>query len=114
MLFMQMKHGLNPPLFIDIIASFDAALLKTSMSYQKRKVKQLKIDFNYKKEIKWSNISIQNIDLYNEILVVLEDFIRDKSETKYRQLFMDRAYTYAGPQHSELEGQFKILLSILT
>lgn len=94
---------------------FFGGLFSTQKNFNEleRKIKQLKIDFNYKKEIKWSNISIQDIDLYKEILVVLEDSIRDKSETKYRQLFMDRAYTYAGPQHSELEGQFKIYYQFL-
>lgn len=77
------------------------------------KVKELKKEFNYKKEIKWSNISIQHIDFYEKLLVLVEDFICASHNTKYRQMFMDRSYRYNGETASELDAQFKIYYQFL-
>lgn len=76
-------------------------------------VKILKKEFNYKKEIKWSNISMQHIDFYERLLVLIERFICANDETKYRQMFMDRAYSYNGESVSELDSQFKIYYQFL-
>ncbi|MCV5180000.1 hypothetical protein OFC21_31765, partial [Escherichia coli] len=71
-------------------------------------VVQLKKDHNYKKEIKWSNISRQHIEFYENLLVLIERFICTSENTKYRQMFMDRSYRYIGESASELDSQFKI------
>ncbi len=78
-----------------------------------QKVRTIKETFNYKKEIKWANISNKDIDFYNELLLCIEEFIDRNTETKYRQLFMDRAYKYTGTECSELETQFKIYYQFL-
>ena len=76
-------------------------------------VRNLKKEFNYKREIKWSNISIKNIDFYEKLLVLIEQFICECDETKYRQMFMDRAFRYNGKSVSELDSQFKIYYQFL-
>ncbi|HCK0217268.1 TPA: DUF3800 domain-containing protein [Klebsiella oxytoca] len=76
-------------------------------------VVQLKKDHNYKKEIKWSNISRQHIEFYENLLVLIERFICTSENTKYRQMFMDRSYRYIGESASELDSQFKIYYQFL-
>ncbi|WP_191112333.1 DUF3800 domain-containing protein [Acinetobacter lwoffii] len=94
---------------------FFGGLFSTQKSFKdlEQEVRTLKKHFNYKKEIKWGNISIQDIDFYNELLICIEKFIDRNPETKYRQLFMDRVYKYTGQQCSELETQFKIYYQFL-
>lgn len=76
-------------------------------------IRRLKKQHNYSKEIKWSNVSSQNISFYNDLLTIVESFINSIPETKYRQLFMDRAYRYTGMPCSEIETQFKIYYQFL-
>lgn len=76
-------------------------------------VKNLKKEFNYKKEIKWSNISLQHIDFYNKLLLMVENFICANYETKYRQMFMDRSFKYTGELIPELDSQFKVYYQFL-
>lgn len=76
-------------------------------------IKRLKKQHNYSKEIKWSNISSRNINFYNDLILIVESFINSIPETKYRQLFMDRAYRYIGMPCSEIETQFKIYYQFL-
>lgn len=94
---------------------FFGGLFSSQQSFKnlEQEVRAIKKHFNYKKEIKWANISIQNIDFYNALLVCIEKFIDENTETKYRQLFMDRVYKYTGVECSELETQFKIYYQFL-
>ncbi len=79
-----------------------------------KQIKSLKKQHNYSsKEIKWSKISLQNINFYNDLLQVVEKFINTTTETKYRQMFMDRAYRYTGTTCSEIETQFKVYYQFL-
>lgn len=84
-------------------------LISTENNFKnlEQQIKKLKKLHNYSKEIKWSNISIKNIKFYNDLIKIIEDFISATAETKYRQMFMDRAYRYTGASCSEIETQFK-------
>ena len=73
----------------------------------------LKKDHNYKKEIKWSNISRQHIKFYESLLFLIEKIIRASKKTKYRQMFMDSSYRYIGESASEPDSHFKIYYQVL-
>lgn len=86
---------------------------KSAFDLLEDSVKSLKKEMNYKKEIKWGNISIKDIEFYQRLLVIIENFICGNRETKYRQMFMDRAFRYTGTTSSDLDSQFKVYYQFL-
>jgi len=76
-------------------------------------VKKLKKQHNYKKEIKWSNLSARDISFYTELLELVGTFLCKEDHTKYRQMFMDRSYQYTGVNAPDLDSQFKIYYQFL-
>jgi hypothetical protein len=71
---------------------------------------------NYRNEIKWGKLSIQNLSLHKELVDILFNNI-EKQNFKYRQAFLDRAFVHvpspADPQLSDLDIQFRICYQFL-
>ncbi|MDP7837061.1 DUF3800 domain-containing protein, partial [Acinetobacter baumannii] len=65
-------------------------------------------EYKYTKEIKWANISNQDIDFYNQLIDLIFQFLQKSQDSKYRQFFMDRARPYVGEPCSNIEAQFKV------
>ncbi len=52
-------------------------------------------------EVKWSKLSLKNIDCYKELVDCLVDSVRN-DDIKYRQVFLDRSYVWQ-PRHNPIE-----------
>jgi len=72
--------------------------------------------FGLRGEVKWSNLSEQNVECYISLVDTFFDVLR-KEDIRYRQMFLDRSFVWL-PQHgatpvSELESQFKLYYQFL-
>jgi hypothetical protein len=71
---------------------------------------------NYRNEIKWGKLSIQNSGLYKELVDILLSNI-ENHDFKFRQVFLDRAFVHVSsptdPPLSDLDIQFRICYQFL-
>lgn len=71
----------------------------------------------YRGEIKWQNVSTQTLEIYQDLLDVVFEFIRS-GKLRYRQTFLDRRFKYlpklGDAELSELDVQFRIYYQFLT
>ena len=71
---------------------------------------------NFRHELKWSNLSVQNLDIFKALVDILLSHIENHN-IKYRQVFLDRQFVHV-PSHTELplsdlDIQFRICYQFL-
>lgn len=94
---------------------FFGGLLGASSDMQdlELRLKALQNKYNDRREIKWSNLSKRNYNLYIDFIDCFKDFVSSKN-IKYRQMFKDRSFHYiAHPSNDSLEGQYKLYYQFL-
>ena len=76
-------------------------------------LKNLQNKHNDRREVKWSNLSKRNYNLYIDFINCFKNFILFKN-IKYRQMFKDRSFHYTNdPLSNPLEAQYKLYYQFL-
>ncbi len=94
---------------------FFGGFFATSKEFKQfeKKLNLLQKQHKQSKEIKWGNISKENLNFYNDIIILVNDFLCENEFSKYRQFFMDKHHEYQGLQSSVLDSQFKMYYQFL-